>query len=496
MQEMLKFLRKHRKDNLSVIIDDLSRLARGLDAHLRLRAAIGGAGAELLSPSVEFGEDSDSMLVEHLLASVSQHHRQKNAEQTRNRRRARMLNGYWVHFTPVGYRYVARSGHGKVLVRNEPLASIVKEGLEGYASGRFQLKAEVKRFFEQFPEFPRDGKGEVRNQHVHEILTRVVYAGYIQSDIMDVSLRCAQHEPLIDFATHQKIQQRLNAAAYVPTRKNLDESFPLRGFVSCAGCGAPLTASWSQGRNAQYAYYYCFTKGCEHRSKSIRKEVIEGEFAALVRQLAPSRELFETAVKMFQVLWDGRLNWQKERRKALEVELVTLERQTEKLLERIVDVESKTVLGALEQRVTSLDVQKVALREKIVQTGRPMRPFAEALRTALDFLANPHRLWDCGRLPEQRALLKLAFSDRLPYSRGEGFRTPKKSLPFMVLASPAGAMNELAEREGFEPSVRLPVRLISSQVHSTTLPPLRCIDVSIRNFNKPDAERLFQAVYI
>jgi hypothetical protein len=31
----------------------------------------------------------------------------------------------------------------------------------------------------------------------------------------------------------------------------------------------------------------------------------------------------------------------------------------------------------------------------------------------------------------------------------------------------------LAEREGFEPSVRLPVRLISSQVHSTTLPPLR-----------------------
>ena len=31
----------------------------------------------------------------------------------------------------------------------------------------------------------------------------------------------------------------------------------------------------------------------------------------------------------------------------------------------------------------------------------------------------------------------------------------------------------LAEREGFEPPVELPLRLISSQVHSTTLPPLR-----------------------
>jgi hypothetical protein len=34
-------------------------------------------------------------------------------------------------------------------------------------------------------------------------------------------------------------------------------------------------------------------------------------------------------------------------------------------------------------------------------------------------------------------------------------------------------LDNLAEREGFEPSVGLTLRLISSQVHSTTLPPLR-----------------------
>src|SRR6185312_14511083 len=36
-----------------------------------------------------------------------------------------------------------------------------------------------------------------------------------------------------------------------------------------------------------------------------------------------------------------------------------------------------------------------------------------------------------------------------------------------------GRFAYLAERVGFEPTVRLHVRLISSQVHSTTLPPLR-----------------------
>jgi site-specific DNA recombinase len=106
MQAMLAYLRKHSKngrDLIVVIIDDISRLARGIDAHLKLRPAIGSAGGILKSPTIEFGEDSDSIL-ENLLASVSQHQRQKNGEQTINRMRARTMNGYWCFAAPVGYR--------------------------------------------------------------------------------------------------------------------------------------------------------------------------------------------------------------------------------------------------------------------------------------------------------------------------------------------------------------------------------------------------------
>lgn len=38
-----------------------------------------------------------------------------------------------------------------------------------------------------------------------------------------------------------------------------------------------------------------------------------------------------------------------------------------------------------------------------------------------------------------------------------------------------GLKDFMAERVGFEPTVPLTVRLISSQVHSTTLPPLRTV---------------------
>ncbi|MDE1979330.1 MAG: hypothetical protein KGI86_08385 [Betaproteobacteria bacterium] len=79
---------------------------------------------------------------EYILATVAQHQRRKNAEQTRNRMRARLLKGYWPFACPVGYRSQRVSGRGNMLVRNEPLASIVQEALEGYASGRFQLQAD------------------------------------------------------------------------------------------------------------------------------------------------------------------------------------------------------------------------------------------------------------------------------------------------------------------------------------------------------------------
>jgi hypothetical protein len=53
-----------------------------------------------------------------------------------------------------------------------------------------------------------------------------------------------------------------------------------------------------------------------------------------------------------------------------------------------------------------------------------------------------------------------------------GLRAQKRS------PSVAGASVLLAERVGFEPTVVLLLRLISSQVHSTTLPPLRVLVVN------------------
>ncbi len=451
MQAMLLYLRENRSRSLVVIVDDISRLARGVKAHIELRGAIALAGGSLESPTLEFGDDADSELQEYILATVAQHQRRKNAEQTKNRMRARIMNGYWVFQAPVGYRYERRAGHGKVLVRDEPLASIVTEALEGYADGRFQLQAEVKRFLEMHEEYPKDRNGEVRNQRVTELLTRPVYAGYVEAASWDIALREGKHEGLITFETFKKIQVRLKGNPKAPARKDLNADFPLRGAVVCGDCGTPLTACWSTGRNARYPYYLCPKRGCMSYGKSIRREKIEAEFAALLKQLQPTKRLFRIARSMFEKLWTHRLGTEKARKESLCREIAQTDRKIEQLLDRIVEADSSAVVRAYENRIQKLEERKIELSERAARCGRPAKAFDESFRTALDFLSNPQRLWASERLEDKRAVLKLAFLDRLPYCRNEGFRTANLALPFNILGDFCLGGNKVAHPTGFEP---------------------------------------------
>ena len=451
MVALLRYLEERPDSRYVVIFDDLKRFARDTVFHWMLRYDLAAVNASVECPNFKFEETPEGEFMETVFAAQGQLEREQNRRQTLQKMKARVDQGYWVFHAPVGYRYARSSGAGKVLVRDEPMASIVAEALEGYASGRFELQAEVKRFLESFPEYPRDRSGEVRAQRVTELLTRVIYAGYVEAPNWQVSLRPGHHDGLISFETYQKIQERLRGNAKTPARANLSTDFPLRGFVACGHCGHPLTAGWSTGRTARHPYYLCFQKGCESYRKSIRRETVEGEFAALLEKLRPAEGLFKVARAMFEDLWNHRLEYRKSHRSTLEAEIIKSDRKIAQFLDRVVEAGSPAVIGAYEKRIQKLETDKAVMREKIARCERPMRDFDASFRTAMDFLAKPHQLWLSDRLEDKRAVLKLTFADRLAYVRNEGFRTPKTTLPFKVLGSFLGGESKMARPTGFEP---------------------------------------------
>ena len=479
MIALLAYL-KAQKETCVVIIDDINRFARDVVGHWQLRALLAEAGGKLESPSIEFGEDSDSILVENLLASVSQHQRQKNGEQTKNRMRGRALNGYWVFRAPIGYKYERVAGHGNMLVRDEPLASIIQEALEGFASGHFETQAEVKRFLESKPAFPKDfADGTIRFERILRLMTRTHFAGYIEIPEWDVSLRKGHHEGLISLETHELIQQRIKDGARAPARKDINADFPLRGFVCCDDCNTPLTACWSTSKSGKkHPYYLCHAKGCPSYRKSIRRDVLEGEFGELMQSLKPSEGMFAMASKMLKDAWGQRAGQMEADKRLIRTERNKLDQQIEGLLDRVVDADSPTLITAYEKRIEKMEREKLILDEKLQNQGKPMHTFEQMFEHALQFLSNPWKLWKSGNLIAQRTVLRLAFAEKISFARNGGLRTPKTTLPFKVLEGFSCQKKIMAERQGFEPWVGLHPQRFSRPPRSTTPAPLRALSGS------------------
>ena len=125
-------------------------------------------------------------------------------------------------------------------------------------------QAEVKRFLESQPHFPKDlPNGEIRTERVRKMFDKVLYAGYLEAPTWNISRRKAQHEAIISLETWQRIQERRKQNTYLPARADISKDFVLRGAVCCTTCDKPYRAAWTQGAYKKYAYYVCQNKACD-----------------------------------------------------------------------------------------------------------------------------------------------------------------------------------------------------------------------------------------
>lgn len=455
LKELLSFLKK-QKAGTRVIIDDLNRLARSVRTHFAIRDAITAAGGKLETPKRVFADDPEDDILEVIEAAFAGEHRRKNAEQTLSRMRARCLGGHWCLQLPYGYQYRKdkAKGQGATIERHEPIATIIQDALEAYASGHLTTQADVARFLGECSHFPRDRAGKVRDQVANNILTNPLYAGYVQVPKWDVSLRPGHHPALISFETFQRIQRRLAGNSRGMVRKDNSEDFALRGYVVCGCCQTRLTSYWAKGSHKHYAYYHCREETCEAYGRAIPRAKIEGEFAELLESMQPSQTLFAMVHQALRTLWDQQSTRASERKKTITAEIREVENEIQKLVDRVIETDNATLIAAYEKRISEAESRKIELAEKFDNCGRPLASFDTAFRTALTFLANPYKLWVSDRIDLKHIVLKFVFDGRLEYVRNSGFRTPLTSSPFRLLQAAKDEMGKVVRPEGLEPPAR------------------------------------------
>lgn len=456
MRAMLAYLDAQPDKNYVVIFDDLKRFARHTEFHLKLRREFAQRGAQVECPNFKFEDTPEGVFIETVIAAQGQLEREQNRRQVIQKMTARVEKGYYVFFPPVGYRYNRDRVHGKLLVPDEPVASIIAEALKGFASGRFRSQVEVKRFLEGKPDFPKSGpSGYVHPTKVKDMLERAVYAGCVEAPNWGVSVRRGHHEPLISFAEYERIQARLKGTANAPARKDINEDFPLRGFVLCDDCCQPMTSCWSKGRTELYPYYLCDTPNCDSKRKSIRRADIEDGAESILRGLQPAAQLFKLARAIFTDIWEMRRADAVAARSTLETQLKDTSKQIDALVSRIMDASSPSVIGAYEKRIAELERETIRLAEKIEGVVPEQRHLTDFIEPALTFLSSPWNIYKNGSFALKRTVLKLAFAEPLRYSRNEGYRTAETTFPFKVLAEFSTPKCGMVGDPGIEPGVRL-----------------------------------------
>ena len=212
-----------------------------------------------------------------------------------------------------------------------------------------------------------------------------------------------------------------------------------------------MTASWSKGRSAYYGYYFCQTKGCDARRNNIRKEVIEGDFENLLRGIQPKKTTCTVIHAMLKDLWEVRRANAVFASQKIRQELETLDRKVSQVMEHILATTSPHLISAYEKEIQRIEETKAVLAEKAATAPENVTPFDETYRTALEFLLNPCKLWDSGKDEGRLILLRLAFADRLPYCKNEGYRAANTALLFNVLVDFSTPKYGMVRAPGLEP---------------------------------------------
>src|SRR3989344_198789 len=459
MASLLTYLDKNPVTNYVVIFDDLKRLARDVQAHLKLRLEFKKRLATVECPNFTFEDTPEGGFIETILAAQGELERKQNQRQVIQKMKARLEKGYWTFVAPDGYRMTKNPIHGQILTRVEPEASIVKEALEGFATGRFGNQVEIQSFL-QSKKFR--GLKEFNLTLVKKLLTRCVYAGYVEYEKWGVSRRIGHHEPIINLDTFQQIQDKLNGKIKVLSRKDNNKEFPLRGFVLCLDCNKPMTASWTTGRNGKHPYYHCKTKGCQLKGKTIKRKEMEDKFEDILRSIKPKARTLNLTKEILLDIWNKRLADVDNLKKNHENNLDEVRAKIRMFLDRLSQTKNPSLIKTYEKEIEKLTNEEQII-ENQVQVMRSRKPdFGTALDITFDFLKNPYVYWSKDDLKSKHLVLKLVFSDRLTYERGVGFRTANLALPLRVFE-----LNELGNSTDVDPR-RLELLASSLQMRRST----------------------------
>ncbi len=258
LQAMLARLAEDRSIE-GLLVHKLDRLARNLEDHAAVRAALRKAGVQLHSVTESLEESASGKLVEGILASIAEFYSANLSQEIKKGIDQKASQGGWPTIAPIGYRNVRREGggrRGEALLERDQRAPLVTWAFDRYATGSWTLARLAEALAEKGLRNRRGSAPGV--SAVHRMLRNPVYAGVVRWKGVEYEGR---HTALVPRGAFERVQQVLDAHSSGGERSWKHDHY-LKGTLLCAGCGSRLYYVVAKGR---FGYFRCIGRNTRRK---------------------------------------------------------------------------------------------------------------------------------------------------------------------------------------------------------------------------------------
>ncbi len=431
------------------ICDSTSRFSRNhkIEKTYELVWEVQKTGAELVAVSYGWVVDTQSesgMMQAWFSFLIDSIESKRWQTRVMNWMKWRILNGYRTFAQPPAwYQFESIKNWekiNKILIRREPDAKIISEGLEMFADGKLISKQDLYNYFQQNQLASNSKLNKTWRLHL-SIIDRIldprklqVYAGFLTYPDRGIyDLIPAKHPALISMNTMERILIKLGKYKNLTNMKTTEygnnaNEYPLRGVLFCPVCDKKMTgrASTSHTKDLHY-YYWCNNKKCSIYKKTLRRDLLHTEIKELIKDITPPREVAILAEKLFNQIWEEKktqrntsLHWDKNR-------LKDIENQMEQLMDKLLTTNNPTIEREAQKRYETLNEEKNQINEKLQYDPLGNTERINLINDVKTILLNPLTLRENGDHNMKKLLITVLFNGKLYYTKNQGYQTPEVS---------------------------------------------------------------------
>ena len=431
-----------------LIVFRADRFSRKTLDHALLRKFFQDYGVLLRSATEPIDETPYGRFFELIASGIANLDNDMRSERTVIGMRSKALDGYWPMGAPWGYKNIEDTTLGKkIIIPDANRAHIVKFLFEEYSRGTYSFKGLAKIVNEM--DDVRSGRlKRMSEQLVYRILKNPIHYGWIEIPKFDISI-AGRHKPIISRELHAEVQGvMLGGKARKQLRNRNNYDFPLRG-VECAECRRHITGGWVRGKMGKlYAYYSCYSSGCSHKSKCIRKFDLEDDFTKFLTKQTPDEKMLDALSEAIAIVHEKTST-------ESTLESSRIGKRLEKIQKDLDELLKMRVNGVLDDEEYLRQSEKWKMEARELETKRsslmnPQTSTMAAVEFGIRLIKELPTCWSRLEVGELRVLLQILFPQNLEYQY-PGFQTRELSPIYALKSSKTDDLNRQVALRGIEP---------------------------------------------